>query len=222
MLTFLVQVQHRLVRHHQQVPVVQREGVVRATAVRRAPVAMGDQFRRRLVLHVQYGQSTVAPRAVGEVVHYHRMMQGVAVLPGRRLAGGSVHAGDPPAAHFVRACRVGHVDDHQDMVGEPVEQRRGIGIAAADPPDAMQAETWHLHRADLSRIGRIGDVVDIHSGGVVLATLAEAAAVHLAGAAIVLLLRQQVPADPPPGCKAACRRPPGGACSRISDASPRS
>ena len=42
-----------------------------------------------------------------------------------------------------------------------------------------------------ARIGRIGDVVDAHAGGVVLAALAEAAAVHLAGAAVVLLLRQQ-------------------------------
>ncbi len=120
-------------------------------------------------------------------------MQGVAVLPGRRLAGGGVHAGDPPAADLLRARRVRHVDDHQDVVGEAVEQRRGIGIAPADPPDAVQAETGHLHRADLSRIGRIGNVVDIHAGGVVLAALAEAAAVHLAGPAVVFLLRQQRP-----------------------------
>ena len=54
--------------------IMQRQCTVRAAAERRTPVAVHDQPRRRLVLHVEDGQSAVTPRAIGEVVHHDRVV----------------------------------------------------------------------------------------------------------------------------------------------------
>ena len=110
---------------------------------------------------------------------HDRMVQAVAALgrPGGRLAGRLVHAGDPPAPGLDRLGRVGHVDGDEDVVGEAVDQRRGVGPAAARVPDAMDAAALDRHEADLPRLGRLGDVVDRHAGGPARAPAADPAAV---------------------------------------------
>ena len=80
--------------------------------------------------------------------------------PVRRLAGRLVHAGNPPAAGLARLRRIAHVDGDEDVVGEAVDQRRGIGPAPAGVPDAMDAAALDRHEADAARLGGLRDVVD--------------------------------------------------------------
>ena len=93
-------------------------------------------------------------------------MQRVALaLPARNLAARCVHAGQPPAPDDLGSGRLLHVDDRQDMVGEALPVARGIGIAPADIPEAMQPEPVDRHEGDLARLGRLRDVVDPEAGG---------------------------------------------------------
>ncbi len=160
-------VEHRLVEHHQQVPIGQRQAVVGAAAERRAPVAMHDQLRLAAVLNIDHHQAGIAPGGIRGIAVHDRMVQAVAALrrPVRLLAGGEVHARQPVAAGLARFRRVGHVDGHEDVVREAVEQRRDIGPAAAGVPDAMHAAALDRHEADLARVFRVGDVVDRHACG---------------------------------------------------------
>ena len=80
--------------------------------------------------------------------------------PVRRLAGGDVHARQPVFAGEPRLGRVGHVDGDQDVVGEAVDQRRGVGPAPADVPEPVQAGSFHRHEADPLGIVGLGDIVD--------------------------------------------------------------
>ncbi len=79
------------------------------------------------------------------------------------LAGGDVHARQPVFAGQLRLRRVCHVDGDEDVVGKAVEQRRGIGPAPADVPDAVQAGAVDRHEADLLRLVGLRDVVDRHA-----------------------------------------------------------
>ena len=83
---------------------------------------------------------------------------------GRRLAAGAPHAGQPPMADQRGLGRIGHIDDGQNMVDEALEMHRGIGVTAADPPDAMRAEARHGEIGDFARRGRIGNIEDAHAG----------------------------------------------------------
>ncbi len=56
--------------------------------------------------------------------------------------------------------RVAHVDGHEHVVGEAVEQHRGISPAPAGVPDAMDAAAFDAHEADAARRLRLGNVVD--------------------------------------------------------------
>ena len=55
---------------------------------------------------------------------------------------------------------VRHVDGDHDVVAEAFDQRRGIGPAPADIPQAMQPAALDRHEADLLRRTRGRDVVD--------------------------------------------------------------
>ncbi len=59
-----------------------------------------DELRRRMVLDVEEGQSAVAPAGIGGVAVDKRVMKREAAprAPTRLLAGGLVHARQPPAA----------------------------------------------------------------------------------------------------------------------------
>ena len=83
---------------------------------------------------------------------------------GLRLAAGAVHAGQPPAPGERRLRRVRHVDHRQDVIDEAFEMHRDIGVAAADPPDAMGAEPRRVQKADLARACRLRDVEDADAG----------------------------------------------------------
>ena len=92
-------------------------------------------------------------------------MQAKAAVRGRPVrffAGGDVHARQPVFSREDGMLRVLHVDCDQDVVGEAVEQRRGVGPATADIPDAMQARALDRHEADLPRFVRFGNVIDRH------------------------------------------------------------
>src|SRR5581483_382987 len=64
---------------------------------------------------------------------------------------------------FARLRRIAHVDGHEDVIGEAVEQRRDIGPSPAGIPDAVHAAALDRHEADLSRRLRLADVVDRES-----------------------------------------------------------
>ena len=56
------------------------------------------------------------------------------------------------------------IDNAQDAVGEPVEMRRDIGIAAASPPQPVDPESRHLQEGDLARLRGAGNVMDGKAG----------------------------------------------------------
>jgi hypothetical protein len=154
-------VEHRLVEHHQEVAVGQRQAVVGSALERRRPVAVDDQLGLAAVGHVHHHEAGVAPGAPGDVAMHDRVVQAEfgARRPARRFAGCEVHAGQPVAPGFTRVGRVGHVDRHEDEIGKTVEQRRDIGPAPAGPPDAVDA-AGDRHEADTPRLARLRDIVD--------------------------------------------------------------
>ena len=104
------------------------------------------------------------------------------------LAGGDVHARQPVFAGEDRLLRVCHVDGDEDVVGEAVEQRRGVGPAAADVPEAVQAGALDRHEADLPRVAGLRDVVDRHAGRPVAAALVGLGVVVDRALVVVLLV----------------------------------
>ena len=79
------------------------------------------------------GESAIAPRRIAAVTGGDHVMQGDALAFGQvRLAGGAVHAGQPPFGDDLRLGDVLQVDNAQDVVGEAVEVRRDMGVAS--PP----------------------------------------------------------------------------------------
>ena len=157
----------RFVGDHRQPAPRQRQRRMRAAGIGRRPGAVRQQFRLgrvRQVHHRQPARDGVVGPVAGEAL---------AVAPGRRLAAGAVHAGQPPASDDLRLRGIGHVDRREDMVGEIVEMHRGVGVAAAHPPDAVQADALHRHEADLAGLGGVGQVEYPHAGGEVAFPLAE-------------------------------------------------
>jgi hypothetical protein len=170
---FLIDVLHRLVGDDEQVAVGQRQRTVRSAGEGRRPVTVRDHLRVGLVLDVEDDQPAVAPRRISDIAGDERVVEGEAALPGRRLTAGLVHAGDPPAPGFLRVRGIGHVDDEKDVVRVAVEKRRGIGVAVADPPHAMEPQAFDLHEADRTGLAGLRYVVDAEAGRIVLAALAE-------------------------------------------------
>ena len=176
---------------------------MRAAAKRRRPVLVNDELRIALVLDVDHHETGIAPRAIGNVVVDHRVVQAVAAgrkRPIRHLAGGEVHARQPVSADDRGLGRVGHVDGDEDVVREALHHRRGIGPAAADVPDAVQPGALDRHEADLTGLGRLGDVEDRHAGRPV-ARLRRRVVVVAPGLGLVVValvrhlrLREHVPA----------------------------
>ena len=128
---------------------------------------MHDQAGLGRIGDVNHDQAGIAPGAIsrgavdGGVVQAHPPGR----LPSRRFAGRLVHAGQPVASHLPGIGRVGHVDGDEDIVREPIEQRRSVSPASAGVPDAMNAAAGHRHEADLARFAGLRYVVDGHSGG---------------------------------------------------------
>ena len=143
------------------------------------------------VLDVDDDEVGVAPGAVGDVAVDDAVVAAVAAglgRPVRRLAGGEVHAGQPEASGLAGLGRVGHVDGDEDVVGEALDQRRGVGPAAADVPDAVDAAAVDGQEADLPGLGRLRDVVDRHAGGPVALALGLGLGVEVGLALVVVLL----------------------------------
>ena len=154
---------------------------------------MGQQFRFGLIGHIQNGQPAIAPGRISDVVLHHRMVQRPATLPMRGFSGREVHAGNPPPPALHRLCRIGHVDDDEDVIDEPVQQRRRISVTTACPPNAVQAKALDFHEPDRTGIGRIGNIVDPHAGGKIHASGAVTVRIHLIGPGVIILDRQQGP-----------------------------
>ena len=52
---------------------------------------------------------------------------------------------------------------HENVVGEPVEVRRHVRVAAAGPPQPIDADAGHLEERDLARFGGIREMSWIDS-----------------------------------------------------------
>ncbi len=111
----------------------------------------------------------------------------------RRFAAGLPHAGQPPAAGEPRPARLRHVDRHHDVVGEALHVRRGVGVAAADPPDAVQAEPGDGEERDLARVVRLRDVVDAQAGRKSLAAVLEGLRKRSGEVVLLLVVFRQRP-----------------------------
>ena len=159
----LLVVEHGLVEHDEQVAVGQRQAVVRAAAERRR-TSRGATISFGLARSATSITTMPASRQarIGGVAVDDGMVQAEAAgaRPVRRLARRLVHAGNPVATGLARLGRIAHVDGDEDVVGEAVDQRRGIGPAPAGVPDAMDAAAFDRHEADPARLGRLRDVVD--------------------------------------------------------------
>jgi hypothetical protein len=133
---------------------------------RRAPVAMGEQFRRGRVGDVEDRHADVAPRGIGEVSSNDRMVQRVPpAAPAWRLTADGVHTGQPPAADDLGMGWLGHIDGREHVVGKALPMARVTGIAAADIPQPVEAQPVDRHKADLARLGGLRDVVNAQPSG---------------------------------------------------------
>ena len=85
-----------------------------------------------------------------------------------------MHAGQPPARDDLRLRDVLQVDDAENVIGEAVEVRRHVRVAAAGPPEPVHADAGHLEERNLARLrGTFRDIEDRKTGAERLA-LAEA------------------------------------------------
>jgi len=71
-----------------------------------------------------------------------------------------MHSRQPPAPDDLGLCRLGHVDNRQDVIGIALPMRGGIGIAPADIPQPVQPQALDRHEGDLARLGRARYVID--------------------------------------------------------------
>ena len=159
----LLVVEHGLVDDDQEIALRQWQRVVRSAAERRRPDLVDDQLGVRAILDIDDREAGVAPAAISDVLVDDGVMQPEAAVrrrPVRRLAGGDIHARQPVFAGEPRLGRVGHVDGDQDVVGEAVDQRRGVGPAPADVPEPVQARSFDRHEADPLWLVGLGDIVD--------------------------------------------------------------
>ena len=139
---------------------------MRAAAERRRIIAVAEKLRVRRIAQVVDGEAAVAPGGIADIAGADEVMQRRALAERSRLflAAGAMHAGQPPAAGERRLCGVRHVDHRQHVVDEALEMHRDIGVAPADPPDAMGAEPGRIEKADLARRCRLRDVEHAHAG----------------------------------------------------------
>ena len=166
LLAILLVIQHRLIKHHQQIPIRERQRGVGAAAKRRAPVTVANQLRLSAVLHIEQGQAAVAPAAVGGVAGDNRMMKGIALAfrPLRGLPCRLVHPRQPPAPGDLRLARVGQVDSQENVVAKAVNQRGNVGPASADVPDSVDTDAVKRQKGDLSRFIRSGNIKNPQPG----------------------------------------------------------
>src|SRR5215213_5763832 len=134
---------------------------MRATPERRAPVAMCQQSRLPWVADVEQREAAVTPGAGWHGVGNDGVVQSVAIfagVPSRRFAAGLPHPRQPPTTDLLWLGRVGHVDDHEDVIGEALELSGDIRIPSTGVPDPMQAQAADGHEATFAWVGRIGNV----------------------------------------------------------------
>src|SRR6185312_4700710 len=97
-----------------------------------------------------------------------------------------MHARNPPAAGFAGLRRVAHVDGHEDVIGEAIEQHRGVGPAPASVPEPVYTAAFDGHEADTPGPFGICNVVDRETGAPVAHALGPRGADRLAeGAAVI-------------------------------------
>src|SRR6185437_1179826 len=96
----------------------QRQWRVGAAAEGRGVVAVTEQLRLHRVAQVVDGEAAVTPGGIAEIAGADEVMQRGALAEGGRLllAGGPVHAGQPPAAGKRGLGWIAHVDDGQRVV----------------------------------------------------------------------------------------------------------
>src|SRR5215468_10416830 len=71
-----------------------------------------------------------------------------------------IHARDPPSPGLAWLRRIAHVDGHEDIVGEAIEQHRDVGPAPTCVPDAVNAAALDRHEADAARALRLRNIED--------------------------------------------------------------
>src|SRR3954464_2733146 len=107
------------------------------------------------------GEAAIAPGGIAAIARRdHVMQRKTLALWRRRPAGRAVHARQPPFRDDLRLRDGLEIDHAKDVVGEPVEMRRHIGIAPARPPQPVDAEAGHLEERDLAHLVRLRYVVD--------------------------------------------------------------
>ena len=113
-----------------------------AAAKRRAPVTVANQLRLGAVFHIQQGQTTITPAAIGGIARNNRVVQRIPFprFPVRRFASRLVHPRQPPAPRHFRITGIGQIDSQENVIGKTVNQRGDIGPAATDIPDAVNAD----------------------------------------------------------------------------------
>ena len=77
-------------------------------------------------------------------------------------------AGNPPAADLDRLCRIGEIEDHDDVADIPFGRRRDVGVAAVEI-EPMHAAANGAPLRDQLRRCRIGDIVDVDAAADVCA-----------------------------------------------------
>ena len=101
-------------------------------------------------------EAAVAPRAVAAIAGHDHVMQRVALALRRASAPRRAARFMPGSHHFDTISRLGDVlqiDDAQDVIGEAVEVRGDVRVAAAGPPQAIDADARHVEERDLARLG---------------------------------------------------------------------
>ena len=131
----------------------------------RAPVEARDQARPREVRHVEDHEATVPVAHVEPVVEPDGMVTAVlAAGPGRRLAAPRPLPRHPPAAHLLRPCGIGEVEDHHDVADVAVQLGRDVGVAPVEG-EAVDAQASAMPEGQLAGAARIGDVEDEEPAG---------------------------------------------------------
>ena len=82
------------------------------------------------------------------------------IVPRIFLATGLPLTRHPPTAYLDRLCRIGEIENHNDVADIALDRRRDIGVSA------VKIETMHTAAdcppfGDQSRIGRIRNVVNV-------------------------------------------------------------
>ena len=108
------------------------------------------------------GEAAVAPCSIAAIARRNHVMQGDAAARRqcRRLAGGAIHPGHPPAPHNFRLGNVLQIDHAEKVIGETIEMRGDRSVASSRPPQAINAETRHFEKSDLPHLAGTGNIVN--------------------------------------------------------------